>query len=280
LAGAYAAEKILGPVFSNLAKPFAENAVDSEAAKAAVDYLANAVRGEFVMNQAVRGLFQTAEIIPKSLMPTEASRTKLQTALDQMHSPQVAMNVGAGLAHYMPDHSTTAAAVAAQASSYLNSIRPRSQPASPFDALPPLDKAQTARYDRALDIAQQPLMVLQFAKEGTLTPQDVKTIRSVYPGFHSAVVSKINNELIARHAAGERVPYSQRIALSQLTGAPLDATMIPQRMHGIMLSQSPAQPQQQGGPKKASNVELKQINKVNEQYATGPQARQIQTRSK
>ena len=154
---------------------------------------------------------------------------------------------------------------------------------NPFDKEPPADKAQTAIYNRQLDIAQQPLLVIKHAKDGTLLPQDVNTIQTIYPGLHSAIVQKLNDEMIDKKSQGVAIPYAQRVSLSLLMGStPLDSSMSPQNMQAIMKSSMTQQAQQQNQPgtqKPASGAALKQINKTNELYPTSIESRLMKKRA-
>ena len=282
LVGAWMGERVLSPVFSAFAKPLAETAINSEAAKGTMNYLGDVVKGQGTLKSAVGNFFKSgAEVIGKDLIPDQESRNKLEKSISSFQKPENALNVASGLSHYLPDHAQAAAATAATASNYLQSLKPNPQPATPFDRNPPVDKTQLAKYNRALDVAQQPLMALKYAKEGKLLPQDVQTLQTVYPGLHSAIVNKLTSQMIADKAQGKSIPYAQRTSLSLLMGTPLDSTQTPQAMQAVIMSQGTQQAMQQLGgksQKKASNVELKQIDKFNQLVATPLQARQIDKR--
>jgi len=277
LAGAWAGEQIMAPIFAALAKPFAETAVNSEAMKAAVTYGVQAAKGQAALNAAAKNFFKAgAEIVPKDLLPDAASRNKLEKSMDAFQVPGNAKNVGGNIGHYLPQHGSTIAATSAQAVNYLNSIKPKQPVMSPLDKKPPIDKYAQNRYERALDIAQQPLLVLSHAKNGTLLPNDVKTLQSVYPGLHSAIVQKLQNELIENK---EPIPYPQRVSMNLLMGGrPLDSTMTSGAMQAIMHSAGFPQPEQAAPSKKSSHTSeatLKQVNKVNALSATPLQAREV-----
>ena len=134
----------------------AEKAIDSTAARASVDYIGNVIKGQRTLNEAVKNVFKSSsEIIAKDLMPNQESRDRVEKSL--AHFQANPMTVGGSIGHYLPDHSTAAAQTAAQASQYLNSLKPKQMASSsPLDASMPIDKNAQARYNRALDIAQQP----------------------------------------------------------------------------------------------------------------------------
>jgi len=283
LVGAWMGEKVLSPIFSALAKPLAENAVNATAAKASVDYLGQVIKGTRALSTATSNLLKPGvQVLAKDLIPDQESRDRLQKSLDNVQNPQNMIQVGGQIGHYLPQHATAAASVAAVASQYLNSLKPKQPVQNGFDTPPPIDKAQQAKYNRQLDIAQQPLMVLQHVKNATLLPQDVQTLHTIYPNLHSQMVSQISNELIKAKTDGVLIPYSQRVSLSMLLGTPIGSTMTPQSMQAIMRSSMTQQAQQQNQPgkeKPATGVALKQINKTNSLYATNLESLQERKRS-
>ena len=283
LVGAAVGEKVLSPIFSALAKPLAETAVNPTAMKATVEYLGNFIKGAKQLSTATANLMKPGvEVLAKDAIPTQESRDKLQKSLDLAQNPQNIQKVGGQIGHYLPQHATAAAYTVSVASQYLNNLKPKQPTLNAFDKAAPIDKAQQTKYNRALDIAQQPLMVLEHVKNGTLLPQDVQTLNTIYPNLHSQMISQISNELIKNKADNIQIPYAQRVALSQLMGAPLDSTMSPPIVQAIMKSSMTQQAQQQNqpgkAPKKASGVELKQINQVNTLYPTQLESRQMNKR--
>lgn len=285
LLGAWAGEKVLSPMFNTLGKAFAESALDSGAAKGAVDYLGNAIRGQQILDNSISNFFgKGAEIIGKNLVPDQESRDKLQRSLDSFQSPENAANVAGSLGHYLPQHATAAAQTGASAANYLNSLKPTQAVLSPLDSPPPIDKEAQYKYNRALDVAQQPLLALQHVKNGTLLPQDIQALRQIYPNLHDAMIKGITNKLIDHKANGGTLPYAQRVSLNMfIGGAPLDSTMTPESAQAIMSSASPKSQamaaQTKTGKGHSSQSTLSQINKVNALVATPLQAREFQKRS-
>jgi hypothetical protein len=276
--GAIAGERLLSPALTSIAKPLLENATRSDAMKSALDYSVSVLRGDKILNQAAENLFKSgAEIVPKQLLPNVASREKAEKSLEYASNPDNSSNIGGSLGHYLPDHATAAGAAAANASNYFNQLKPRAPQQGPLDKPAPIDKAKQASYNRQLDIAQQPLLIMKHAKEGTLLPQDIQTVNTIYPGLLKKISTQTYSEMVKATAEGKHIPYSQRLGLSQLIGHPLDNTMTPMAMQSIMATSNSRseQTQPQGKQKKASGVELKQINKVNNLYATKDQSRQL-----
>lgn len=253
--------------------------------KSMVDYIRATSRGQSTLNDAVGNLFDASKgVIPSHLIPDQTSRDKLEKTLLAFKNPGSASNVAGEIGHYLPDHATAIAQTSAAASNYLNALKPTQPVTSPLDATPPIDPSAQSKYNRALDVAQQPLMALKYTKDGTLLPQDVATLQTIYPGLHSSLVQKITNQMIEHKAAGGSIPYAQRVSLNMLMGGnPLDGTMTPQAMQSIMHSAAgqtqPSQEQAHKSQGKQSSATLSQLNKVSSLYQTPLEARAANKRS-
>jgi len=278
--GGYIGGRTLGPIFESIAKPLMEGATNPEGFKSALDYVANAAKGSELLNKAIVSTVKSGEVIPQHLIPTQASRDKLQQNLSVFNDPDKIINSGGQLGHYLPQHQTAAAALISQVQSTLDAQKPKTQAASPWqDAMPPTP-LQQAKYNRLLDVAQQPLMVLKYAQEGTLTNNDVANLNRMYPGLAKAYSAKLGEELVKAKAAKIDVPYHVRSAISKLAGVNLDASQSPQAMQAIMLSAAPQQHinKTSGGrnlPKgHTTAAQLKAIDQTNKLYSTRTQARE------
>lgn len=270
-------KKYVGSMAASMLKPMLENATDSFAARGGFDYLANAIRGQNLLGEATRNIFEAgAKIIPQQLIPDQASRDQLNNKLDQVQSnPQSLIDSGNKLGHYLPDHASAATSIVGSAAAYLNSIKPRSiQPVS-LDSNLPVSQAATNNYNRQLDIAQQPLLVLQHLKNGSLLPQDIATLNAVYPDLHKSMINKVSQQLIKVKAAGKNVPYQKRMSLSMFLGQPLDSTITQPLMQASMAANAPKGPvEPQGKTKKPSKPSMAQQQKLNDMYATKSQSRE------
>jgi hypothetical protein len=282
LAGAWMGEKVLSPIFSAFAKPFAENAVNSEAAKSTVDYIGNVVKGQKQLSSATGNFFKFgSEVIGKDLIPDQESRDKLEKSLEHASNPSNLMNVAGNVGHYMPNHQTAAAGLATSASEYFAALKPKEPQGEPLDVPIKPRAGAMANYNRQLDIAQQPLMVLKHARDGMILPQDLATLNMVYPNLKNQMVSQLGQEMIKAKSEGVEIPYRTRIGMSQLMGIPVDGTMTLQSAQAVMMANAGNQQetQQQGKQRKPSSTVTKQMNKNNALYQTPEQNRQIDKRS-
>ena len=265
----------LTDIMGRLSGPAMNMEPDAEAFRGSVDYMHSALKGHEALKKKMGTLLGAKDL--DKMKPDADSRESLKKHLiDMQMNPSKMLEVGGKLGHYMPDQAAGLGALAATSTEYLNSLKPKTPPMGPLDTPPPPDKMQTAQYDRQVDIAQQPLLILQHVKDGTLQPQDITTLTMLYPQLKASLLKEASEALIAAKSEGTEIPYRQKMSMSLLLGQPLDSTMTPFAMQSIMKAQGPQQMQQQSkGPKKASGVELNQINKVNSMAETPLEHRQI-----
>lgn len=247
--------------------------IDSGALKVAADLIGKTVKGEALITKAAKNVFKDgAEILPESKMPTEAMRDKLDKKLLKLQDdPTPLLDVSGKTGHYMPEHGAAMSEVSARVVNYVNANRPIEQRLGALDPpMPPTDAAKD-KFARILDIAQQPLVVLEHIKNGTILPDDVVALKSMYPKMYDNLVSKLTNAM-TEHVSGEsEVSYQTRIGLSLFMGQPLDATMTPSAIQAAqpIPPQAPS-PQAQGQPKHSTA----KLSKLPNQFMTPDQARE------
>lgn len=255
-----------------------EGAVEPEAFKSMVDYAMATIKGETALNKASKSIFKAgAEVFPRNKLPSESDRKKLDKKLQSLNvdnSPL--LNTGGKTSHYLPDHGEAFGGVAARAVSYLNTLRPSTDKPGVLDLPREPSASEKAKYANALNIAEQPLSLLQHVKDGTVTPQDVVTLRTIYPSLYEKMSQKLVSDMTEHAAKDDIIPYKTRIGLSMFLAQPLDSTMTPQ---AIMANQPPpAQaPQQQAQPKPSRVPQgTKNLTKLASSYQTPDQARALQ----
>ena len=199
----------------------------------AVELAQATVKGEKIADGAIKSVFNAAKQMPANVIPLVSARAKLDKLVQQAaHDPSrlVAMNDNN---NSIPAYSAGMAASAGRVVQYLSSIRPQSAPHMTLDSSLPLDPAKKAQYERALDIANQPLTVLNGLKDARITPSDIMALKSMYPNVYNKLSSKINTEIMESVHNGKEVPYKTRMGLSIFLGQPLDSTMTPASMYGL-----------------------------------------------
>jgi hypothetical protein len=268
--GALIGEHALAPFFSSvlpaIVRPMMESARSVEGFRSAIDYGLAVAKGENMIGKAAKNVFRAgAEVLSETHRPSEAQRLRLDKMLQKIQlDPKPLLNVAGSSGHYMPAHSEAVGQFAANASNYLNGLRPTSDPRNPLDSKMPASQFQKASYNRALDIAEQPLLVLDSIKKGNLTPQDIMTMKAIYPKLYDKLSNHLIEGVMTTVDKGESIPYKTRLSLAMFLGQPLDSTMTPEAIQAMQSSRGPASqpPQQPAAPVKHSTAALGKLSGI------------------
>ncbi len=264
MVGKHIAGPVLDKVIPKLIKPVLGSAAEGTGFKHALDYVAAFAKGETRINRGVENLFKAGkEVLPASLFPSEKDRTKLDKSLSNLSSNQEPLTeVGGKTAHYLPEHGQALAQTAMNAVNYLNSQRPIDPKVSPLDTQQKADPMVRQQYNRVLDVAEQPLIVLNHIKQGTLQPKDVQTLQALYPALYEKLSSKIVTQITDRTDKSEPIPYKTKMSMSLFLGKAMDSTMLPQSIIAAqpIPVQQPQQTQQKKPPASTAKVLEKGVN--------------------
>lgn len=269
----------LEPIMKRLGPEMIARESHPEAFRSSVDYLHSAMKGAKQLSEALRET--VGEKKSGEMQPDKGSRENLKAFLEESReNPASLLDVGGTLGHYLPDHGAALGALTATATDYLNGLRPQQAQENPLDDPTPIDKMAEAKFNRALDIANHPLLTLQHVKDGTLLPNDINTVKVIYPALYRGMVSQMTERLIKAKADGEEIPYRQKQSMSLFLGQPLDATQTPAAMQAIIASAGMQQAQKQAEKQRhTTDAALKQMNKVDDLYALPTERRQIDKNS-
>ncbi len=239
--------------------------IKAEGFKAMVDFMHNTYKGENLLSKTTKSLFEGGVKTLTSNIPDEKSRAKIDKAVEKFEqNPEAMLHNEQHLGHYLPDHQIAMSESSTRALQYLQSIKPRPYRSSPLDQEIEPSAMEKARYNRALDIAQQPMVVIEHIKNGTLQGNDIQDLTAMYPALYKQMANKISNEVISMH--NHPIPYRTRIGISLFLGQPLDTSMKPS---SIMATQPI--PKQNPQPKSKSNA----FEKSNKMYLTQTQSASI-----
>jgi hypothetical protein len=242
--------------------------------KAMVDFFHDNYKAEANLNKAVKNIFQRgAQVLAESQIPNQKDRDKLDKTVTKMQEDPTKFmrdQASSQLGYYLPNHQIAATRSITQAQQYLQSIKPREHILGPLDKPVPPQPVEIARYNRALDIAQQPNIVLQRIKDGTLQKSDLVDLNAMYPALYSKMAKKVSSQLTIAHGDGEPVPYKTRLAMALFLGTPVDKTMEP--MSIIAAQPMPKEPQQGGQPQGKTRKGTTNLGKSNKSYMTPSQS--------
>lgn len=223
--------------------------ISAEGFKGMVQYINSIAKGENTLTNSVKNVFKAGKtVLPEHLLPNEDKRNKLNKKLDSLRQDNSPLlDVGGVTTVYLSDHGGSMGSTANNAVQYLQSIKPIPQKMSPLDSEPKVSEADKAKYNRALDIAEQPLVVLNHVKEGTLVPQDMVSLNTMYPSLYEKMKSSLTNELMGAVSNKIEIPYKTKISLSAFLATPLDSTLTPTGIQNNQMAYLPqSQPQMPG----------------------------------
>lgn len=175
------------------------------------------------------------------------------------------------IAKHLPEQNMLLNAAKARISNYLTSLRPKkNQPKLAFDQEPD-QTAQKRSYDRALDIAVNPMGIMAHINKGTIEPEHLRHFNALYPEINGVLQKKITEKIVDSQLSGKKPSYAVRQGLSMMLGTPLCGELSPQNIQAIQATfQKPQTPQP--GQATAPKKNTAKLTKSNQAYLTGNQA--------
>lgn len=258
----------LSPMLQQLHPAMQVQEPHPEGFRSAVNYLNSAKKGSNSIQEAVSSLFDAKKI--KGIQ-NKGGIKPLSEHIDALTlNPSAIIDIGGNVGHYLPDHTAPLGALAGRVVDYMNTIKPKNTSTGPLNNPIPPSKSAEASYNRQLSIAEQPLQILEHVKNGTLIPQDLTTLTTLYPKLYQKLVSSIGQSFID---GKKEIPYQLKMSLSSFMGQPLDATLTQPGMQAALMANTPKAPPQPPGKKKpSSETALKQQEKNNSLFETETQA--------
>lgn len=253
--------------------------INAPAMKAMIDFVHNTIQGQNLLSNGAKAVFESGRIVlPAKLIPDDKSREKLDDRLKEMQTdPQALFETGGQLVHYLPDHGQALSQTAAQGVQYLNSIRPNPVKQHPLDEDQKPSAIQKDKFDRALDIAQQPLLIYQHIKDGTIIPEDVINLKSINPNMYKMMNEKLIHTMTEHIEKDNDIPYQTRLGLSLFLGQSMDSTMTPQAIQATqMVPATNNQTAQPGQPQQRPKHSMAKIGQIASSNQTAGQAREAQ----
>jgi hypothetical protein len=179
-----------------------------------------------------------------------------------------------GMNIHFPEASQALMGAKFRINNYLMNLKPNKNPQRlPFDDAM-VDPQHERSFDRAIDIANNPLKILHEVKKGTLDPQDVQHFQTMFPDVNNILQKKITQKILEKQFDNKKPPYHVRQGLSLLLGSPLSSDVTAgniQAAQAIFNPQPP--PQQQGQALPKSKKGSAALGKLGSAYRTDEQSR-------
>lgn len=298
--GAGTASKYLGPALLKASlKEYPQ--MSAKAADSIIKYFQDVAKGQSRISKAVDGVFKSS--LP-ALSYQEEMRMQNSKAIDrhreiveewvdrggvneELKTMQEDQNSGSiekfaeggnvddsgnSFEHYFPDQNIAMNATKARISNYLGSLKPpKFDEKLPFDDA--IDHSQKLKdYHRAIDMANQPLMILNEIKKGTIEPSDIAHFSALYPDLQSYLQGKITEKITKDQLAGKKPSYAVRQGLSMFLGTPLSSDLKPQNImaaQNVFAAKKAQQQAQAASPKSKPGS----LSKAPMQFLTGEESR-------
>ena len=238
-------------------------------------YVGAAIKGDNLAGRAVKSVFDGSASLPSTIInATQKDRDKLdkkvRTASADFGQLQ---NTSGDLGTFLPDHAQSIAQTVGTAVQYLSSLRPNEDKGQPLDSTPKVSSVAQAKYNNALDIAGQPLSILPKIKNGTITADDLTTLKTVFPSMYQGLTQKIYDKMNEHLTSEKTIPYQTRLGLSLFLGHPLDSTMTPGAIQTLQGAQGPTANQAANAQAKPQGPHsMKDIGKLAQGAVTPEQA--------
>lgn len=247
-----------------------EAPTNADAFRAAVNLAEAHSKGAQLVDKAVKSIFKEAEM-PQIKANTEQLKKLVDEMVTQPDAQDRLLSIGDRVGYYNPEVAQEMGAKSIRVLTYLANKRPNSAPLSPLDAPRAVAEYEESEYNRALAIAEQPLIVLKAVKEGKLVPSDLEHLGAMHPEFGQFIRSKLQQEMIESIADGYKPDYSTVMALSMFLGQPLESSLQPE---AIQANQSHVKPQQLMPTSMPKTRKSNTLPKLAPVYMTPGQSRQ------
>ena len=257
--------------------------VKSEGFKAMVDFFHATYKAENDILKSIRNVFKgSSQVLASNMIVDQKDRDRLDRLVDKgLKDPDaiIRSQASSDVGYYLPQHQAALSNITTKALQYLQGIKPHPFKPGPLDPEIPPSKAEIARYNRALDIANSPMTVLQHIKDGTLQITDVQDLDGMYPGLHKGIISKLSNEMVKAVAKGELIPYKTRVSMSLFMGQPMDMSLTPSSIMAAQpmpkaRPQQPQEPQSKGRPSALKGKSAKMFQTATQQAELDRASRQ------
>jgi hypothetical protein len=256
--GHYAFKPIAKTIMPVLINPILGAGLSGVGMKAASQTINAIGSGNVISKMAADALFLDKEV-PRNKKSTPESLKRLDDKLQEIQrNPQSLIDLNEHLYEGMPNQASALTAATTNAVSYLNEKRPKPRILSPLDAEKQPSKIEMQDYYRTLEIADNPLVMLQKIKNGTLKSKDVIDFQAMYPTLYNDIQMKVIDSLALHKSQNKIIPYRLRKSLSIFAGQPLDVNSRPESIQAAQAVFQPQQePQQQALPQMAKKSSRK-----------------------
>lgn len=156
--------------------------------------------------------------------------------------------------HVAPNVSSSLQMTAIRGNQFLSTKIPKpTTPRLPFDGKWAPSRMQMIKFDRYYNIVHRPLSALSELKGGTVHPETVETLQTVYPQLYTEMKTELYNSMSNAIAKKVDIPYQRRMAISMFLGQAIDSSMQSMMSNQMVLAQHAAAKAAEQSPIKSTS---------------------------
>lgn len=192
------------------------------------------IKSDNGMKDKVESLFKKGArpLATKSLSVLSSSDYKKHTEeiVENANNPDVMAEKltksTARLYEHAPNLSDSFKLQIVKTNNFLASKVPQPQQIGPFKENFEPSESQISEFNRYYSVVHDPMVAFEQIKNGTLLPETVETLSSVYPKLYNQMKIEVMNKLSSKEE--ESIPYSTKLSVSAFVGESLDRSLLPQ----------------------------------------------------
>jgi hypothetical protein len=192
--------------------------------------------GRLFTGTAAKGVAEGTEAVINAGNYTRVSAQLRTNAADPTGLADHAHKQTGPWSQHAPGAADEATGVIARATQHLASKLPPEGPPDPFGKPYQPSPAELSAFNRAAGIAQNPASILDEIRRGTIHPDHVEALATIYPSIHRQMQMEIMDRLALVTSKGEHVPFKTRMGLSLFLGGNLDPLLSPEAMRANQLA--------------------------------------------
>lgn len=178
----------------------------------------------------------------------------------------VLSSLGDDIGYYAPKTSDAIKMTAARAISFIAEKAPKRIPMGPGMPDLPASKTDLLKFQRYLQAIDNPLLVIQHAKSGMVTPEEVEAVQAVYPRLFQEIRAELTSALVddsADRPSLAPLSYNRRMGLSMLLKSNMTGMMKPSMYMGAQSAYRSAGSTPKVQPVKVKPIPVSRIENMN-----------------
>lgn len=221
-----------------------------------------------IFDPSIKALGKTRNPIGRSLSRDQDSNQKMQNDYSQIQSDPAGFADKLGksteqLYNIAPQIAQSLQLSTAKAVHFLSTKLPTKPDNNPFQKPYEPSPTEMAKFERYVNIIEKPTSALNHVKLGTIGPDTMEALQTVYPKLLDQMRQAVNLEATNQAKKGRDLPFQLKQSISMFLGQPISSSLLPQNvMNNQAVFMQSAQTQMQKN--QAPNKSLKDVDRASQ----------------